>query len=207
MAAAGTGPYSVAVDTDDDEDHSRASTTPPPAREWTCMSLVVPPARAYGSEGDGQQEGSRQINTTGHSTPLTITSVQLNGTGRPVPVHRISVREEEVVQRDANHLRIRSLPASSLIHARLRMKVPADVRADPGVASRPQRSTTVLCRESSRWFRRRRRCSAIPGRRTDKQTDDDNSDDNRDDNCSLNNHRYTVESSPSCLVTTSARSC
>ena len=46
---------------------------------------------------DWQQGGSRQINTTGHSTPLAITSVQLNGTGRPVLVHRISVRDEEVV--------------------------------------------------------------------------------------------------------------
>jgi hypothetical protein len=47
---------------------------------------------------DRQQGGSRQINTAGHSTPLTITSVQLNGTGRPVLVHRISVRDEEAVQ-------------------------------------------------------------------------------------------------------------
>jgi hypothetical protein len=31
---------------------------------------------------DWQQEGSRQINTTGHSTPLAITSVQLDGIGR-----------------------------------------------------------------------------------------------------------------------------
>ena len=46
---------------------------------------------------DWQQGGSRQINTTGHSTSLAITSVQLNGTGRPVLVHRISVRDEEVV--------------------------------------------------------------------------------------------------------------
>ncbi len=46
---------------------------------------------------DRQQRGSRQVNTTGHSTPLTITSVQLNGTGRPVLVYRISVRDEEAV--------------------------------------------------------------------------------------------------------------
>jgi hypothetical protein len=44
---------------------------------------------------DWQQGGSRLINTTGHSTSLTITSMQLNGTGRPVLVHRISVRDEE----------------------------------------------------------------------------------------------------------------
>jgi hypothetical protein len=48
--------------------------------------------------------------------------------------------------------------------------------------------------------------SGMPLVRSDKQTDDDNSDDNRDDNCSLNTHRYTVESSPSCLVTSSDRS-
>jgi hypothetical protein len=36
------------------------------------------------------------------------------------------------------------------------------------------------------------------------QTDDDNPDDNLDDNCALNNHRYTAESSLSCLVTASA---
>ena len=46
---------------------------------------------------DWQQRGSRQINTTRHSTPLVITSVQLNGTGRPVLVHRISVRDEKAV--------------------------------------------------------------------------------------------------------------
>jgi hypothetical protein len=46
---------------------------------------------------DWQQGGSRLINTTGHSTSLTITSMQLNGTGRPVLVHRISVRDEEAV--------------------------------------------------------------------------------------------------------------
>jgi hypothetical protein len=46
---------------------------------------------------DRQHGGSRQINTTAHSTPLTITSVQLNGTGRPGLVYRISVRDEEVV--------------------------------------------------------------------------------------------------------------
>ena len=57
--------------------------------------LVTPLARAYGSKVDWQQGGNRQINTTGHSTPLAITSVQLNGTGRPVLVQRISVRDEE----------------------------------------------------------------------------------------------------------------
>jgi hypothetical protein len=41
-----------------------------------------------------QQGGSGQINTKGYSTPLTITSVQLNGTGRPVLLHRISVRDD-----------------------------------------------------------------------------------------------------------------
>jgi hypothetical protein len=46
---------------------------------------------------DWQQGGSRLINTTGHSTSLTIPSMQLNGTGRPVLVHRISVRDEEAV--------------------------------------------------------------------------------------------------------------
>ena len=56
---------------------------------YTTVELAMP--------GHWQQGGSRQINTTGHSTPLTITSVQLNGTGRPVLVHRISVRDEEVV--------------------------------------------------------------------------------------------------------------
>jgi hypothetical protein len=59
--------------------------------------LVTPPAVPTDQRVDWQQGGSRQINTTGHSTPLAITSVQLNGTGRPVLVHRISVRDEEVV--------------------------------------------------------------------------------------------------------------
>ena len=57
--------------------------------------LVEPSACASGSQGDGQQGGSRLINTTGHSTSLAITSMQLNGTGRPVLVHRISVRDED----------------------------------------------------------------------------------------------------------------
>jgi hypothetical protein len=43
---------------------------------------------------DWQQGGSRLINTTGHSTSQ-ITSMQLNGTGRPVLVHRVSVRDQE----------------------------------------------------------------------------------------------------------------
>jgi hypothetical protein len=59
---------------------------------------------------------------------LTITSAQFNGTGRPVLVHRISVRDEEVVQRDAN-------PESSRVESHSRAfedEVPADVREDPG---------------------------------------------------------------------------
>jgi len=59
--------------------------------------LIAPSAVPTDQKVDWQQGGSRQINTTGHSTSLAITSVQLNGTGRPVLVHRISVRDEEVV--------------------------------------------------------------------------------------------------------------
>ena len=58
---------------------------------------------------DRQQGSSQQINTAGHSTPLTITSVQLNGTGRPDLVHRISVRDEEA----AGHRLARSLLATT----------------------------------------------------------------------------------------------
>ena len=76
----------------------RGFETPPPARQvnsyhvWSRRRPVPTDQKV-----DWQQGGSRQINTTGHSTPLAITSVQLNGTGRPVLVHRISVRDEEVV--------------------------------------------------------------------------------------------------------------
>ena len=63
----------------------------------TSRSAARRPPVPTDQKVDWQQGGSRQINTTGHSTPLAITSVQLNGTGRPVLVHRISVRDEEVV--------------------------------------------------------------------------------------------------------------
>ena len=58
---------------------------------------------------DWQQRGSRLINTTEHSTSLPITSMQLNGTGRPVLVHRISVRDEEA----ARHRLARSFLAAT----------------------------------------------------------------------------------------------
>jgi hypothetical protein len=58
--------------------------------------LIAQSAVPTDQKVDWQQGGSRQINTTGHSTSLAITSVQLNGTGRPILVHRISVRDEEV---------------------------------------------------------------------------------------------------------------
>ena len=80
---------------DDNDDDSRVSRHPHlrSYRAWWSYHPSVPTDQKV----DWQQGGSRQINTTGHSTPLAITSVQLNGTGRPVLVHRISVRDEEVV--------------------------------------------------------------------------------------------------------------
>src|SRR6478672_12036129 len=74
----------------------RGSETPPPARQLNSYhAWSRRPPVPTDQKVDWQQGGSRQINTTGHSTPLAITSVQLNGTGRPVLVHRISVRDEE----------------------------------------------------------------------------------------------------------------
>ena len=82
---------------DDNDDDSRVSRHPHlrSHRAWSYHPSVPTDQKV-----DWQQGGSRQINTTGHSTPLTITSVQLNGTGRPVLVHRISVRDEEVAIAD-----------------------------------------------------------------------------------------------------------
>jgi hypothetical protein len=50
---------------------------------------------------------------TGHSTPLTITSMQLSDTGRPVLVHRISVRDEEAVGSNPATPTLKSLVAGS----------------------------------------------------------------------------------------------
>jgi hypothetical protein len=49
--------------------------------------------------------------------------------------------------------------------------------------------------------------SGMPLVRSHEQTDDYHSDYNCDDNCSLNYHRYTIKSSPSCLVTVPAPLC
>ena len=87
---------------------------------------------------DRQQGSSKQINTTGHSTPLTITSVQLNGTGRPVLLHRISVWDEEATSKGGGHplrahaSRLVRLSAGSL-SAKIARKVP--VRSASAVAS------------------------------------------------------------------------
>jgi hypothetical protein len=87
---------------------------------------------------DWQQGGIRQINTTGHSTPLTITSVQLNGTGRPVLVHRISVRDKEAVGSNpatptgatlpGAHCRGHTLPCTQFM--KLIRRPPAEAEAD-----------------------------------------------------------------------------
>ena len=77
----------------------------PPTRQLNSRRATSrqPPERTD-QKVDWQQGGSRQINTRGHSTPLTITSAQLNGTGRPVLVHRISVRDEEAIQPHGRHV-------------------------------------------------------------------------------------------------------
>ena len=72
--------------------------------------FTTPPTHAYGSKGRLAARRQPTDQYDGHSTPLAITSVQLNGTGRPVLVHRISVRDEEVVgSNPATPTRIRAV--------------------------------------------------------------------------------------------------